>query len=260
MDSRFLLALLGEQNSTDQLHTFTWGIPGCDDARIARELSNKMGGKHHFFELKPEYLQHKANEAVRLTDGMGNIINLHALATLEEETQYAQIIYKGFLGDAMMGFALRPPFWGDYCPETIEEVHLDIHEYQGVFYYDRMEQKKLFTNSFSKQVGDTVFKAYSKAMLRSNHYQLAIQRLYFDITQRVPRHTLNGVAVTRSRAIVRSPFSDSDLLDFSLTIPPGYQFNRHLINSLLFNPFQPLPKFLYLIQGCRWLLAQEISC
>ena len=39
MDSRFLLALLGEQNSTDQLHTFTWGVPGCDDARIAHELS-----------------------------------------------------------------------------------------------------------------------------------------------------------------------------------------------------------------------------
>ena len=104
---------------------------------------------------------------------------------------------------------------------------LAVHNYQGVFYYDRDEQKKLFSKSFYQQVGDTVFKAYRKGMARANHYQLAVQRLYFDYTQRVPRHTLNGVSVTRSKAMFGLPFADNDFVDFSLIVPPGYHYHRH---------------------------------
>ena len=35
-----------------------------------------------------------------------------------------RLFIKAFLGDAMMGFALQPPFWADYDEETTEEVHL----------------------------------------------------------------------------------------------------------------------------------------
>ena len=166
LDLRFLLALHLEMNSESPLNTFTWGIPGCDDARIARELARKTGTQHHFFELKPDYLLYKADEAVRLTDGMANIINLHALATLEEEAQHAKIIYKGFLGDAMMGFALQRPFWADYDNDTAESVHLSVHDFQGVYYYDRAEQKKIFTDDFHKKVGNSVFDTYRKGMLK----------------------------------------------------------------------------------------------
>lgn len=229
LDSRFLLALLADENVHKPLHTFTWGVPGCDDVRIAQELARKTTTQHHFFELKPDYLLHKANEAVRLTDGMANIINLHALATLEEEAQHAQIIYKGFLGDAMMGFALQPPFWADYDEDTAEAVHLSVHKYQGVFYFDRAEQKNFFSKSFEQHVGNSVFETYHQGMQRANHHQLAVQRLYFDFTQRVPRHTLNGVKVVRSRAQVRLPFADNDFVDFSIRVPPGYQYKRQLM-------------------------------
>lgn len=242
MDSRYLLALLAEYYNISDLHTFTWGIPGCDDARIARETAGKMGSQHHFFELQPDYLLHKAKEAVRLTDGMGNIINLHALATLEEETQYAQLLYKGFLGDAMMGFALQRPFWADYDDDTAEAVHLSIHDYQGVYYYDRDAQKKYFSEGFHQSVGNCVFDEYRRGMHQANHSQLAVQRLYYDFKQRVPRHTLNGVIVARSRALVRLPFGDNDLVDYSLTIPPGYHFGRHLMRLAFLQSYPELAK------------------
>ncbi len=242
MDSRFLMALLAEDYDIDQLHTFTWGIPGCDDARIAREIASHMSSQHHFFELKPDYLLHKAEEAVRLTDGMGNIINMHALATLEEETQFAQVLYKGFLGDAMMGFALQRPFWADYDADTAEAVHLSVHQFQGVYYYDRDEQKASFTDDFYQTVGSSVFETYQQGMQRADHNQLAVQRLFFDFTQRVPRHTMNGVMVARSRAVVRLPFADNDLVDFSLTIPPGYHFGRHLMRLAFTQSYPDLAK------------------
>ncbi len=233
LDSRILLALLLDDGlAAGTFHTFTWGIPGCDDARFAREVAAKVGTQHHFFELKPDWLLDLAVDAVRLTDGLGNIINLHALATLAEEAQHAQIIYKGFMGDAMFGYALKRQMWADYDDQTRYQVHLGVHNEHGVINYDQAEQKKLFTEEFQNQVGCAVYQAYQEGMDRSGVKQLANQRLYFDLTQRVPRHTLNGVEVARSRMIVRLPFCDNDLLDFTLTVPPGFHFERYLIKTV----------------------------
>jgi hypothetical protein len=150
---------------------------------------------------------------------------------LEEEAQYAQILYKGFMGDALMGFGLTRSFWADYDTETAPEIHLRSHDSFGVLNYHRAEQKQLFTDTFRHKVGSAVYDAYRAGMLRSGVKQLANQRLYFDLTQRVPRMTINGVEVVRSRAIVRLPFCDNDLLDFVLTVPPGLLFERYLIKT-----------------------------
>jgi len=242
LDSRVLLALMKAEYDVPSLHTFTWGIPGCDEARIANELAAKTGTRHHFFELKRDYLLRTAENAVRITDGNGNLINLHALATLEEEVQYSKIIYKGFLGDAMMGFALQPPFWADYDPDTAQKVHLSIHDMQGVFYYGREGLDELLTESMAREVGNAVFDSYREGLLRSGSKQLACQRLYFDFTQRVPRMTLNGVEVVRSRAAVRLPFADRDLVDFSCTVPPGYHYQRALMRNAFIQAYPEYAK------------------
>ncbi|MCJ7797543.1 MAG: asparagine synthetase B, partial [Thermoleophilia bacterium] len=113
LDSRTLLAVLAEQEGRPGLRTLTWGIPGCDDARSAAECARLAHVEHHFFELPRDWLLHLGWEAVRVTDGMGNVVNLHAIAPLKAETEYASARYKGFLGDAMFGFGERPRYWAN---------------------------------------------------------------------------------------------------------------------------------------------------
>jgi len=242
LDSRVLLAFLAENSESDSFCTFTWGIPGCDDARFAKEISAKAKVRHHFFELKPDWLLHKAHEGVRLTDGLGNIVNLHALATLEAEADHADYIYKGFMGDALMGYGLRRQFWADYQEPTRCHVHFQVHADQGVITFDLNEQRRLFTDSFHRQVGQRVLETYHENMVKSATALMANQRLYFDITQRVPRMTLNGVEVVRSRAVVRLPFCDNDLVQFALTIPPGLQLERYLVKNAFSRTFLNLAK------------------
>ena len=229
LDSRVLLGELAEMVPGEQLHTFTWGIPGCDDCRVAKELAKVAHARHHFFELKPDWLLEKADEAVRITDGMGNVTNLHALATAQEESQVAKVVFKGFMGDAMMGYALTKRFWSDYDEETWFRAHLKTHTELGVITFNAQEQMRLFTAEFLRQVGDGVFDGYKMGLKRSGSREMAVQRLYFDMTQRVPRMTLHGVEVMRSYAPVRLPFCDNDLYDFTLRVPPGYLFERRLI-------------------------------
>lgn len=266
MDSRALLGLLAECANGQALTTFTWSIPGSDDARFADEVARQVGAQHHFFELKPDWLLEKAEACVRRTDGMGNVVNLHASATLEAESQYAKVIYKGFMGDAMFGFGLRPRHWADYDDATRLQVHLEAYRDYNVFNFDLPQHPHLFTEAFQRQVGNGLLDDYQAAIVASGVTQLANQRLYIDLTNRVPRMTINGVEVVRERAAVRLPFCDNDLVEFCFRIPPGLQMGRQLFTRTFIQAFPHLaqipatPSNLPLVACARevMLRAQEL--
>ena len=247
LDSRVLLGLLS--GAVKPLHTFTWGVPGCDDARYARETSRVVGAQNHFFELKPDYLLGLADKSVRLTDGMGSVVNLHALATLDAQTQFAKAIYKGFMGDAMMGYGLSLHFWSNYDPKRIAETHYFVHDDENLLAFKTADYGDLFTPEFGRQVSPGVWDTYRSALLESGAPQLAQQRLYFDLRQRVPRMTLNGVEVVRSRAVARVPFCDNDLIDFTLRVPPGLLYGRYLIKKAFVQAFPSLARVPYTDTG-----------
>jgi hypothetical protein len=170
------------------------------------------------------------------------VVNLHTLAPLDAQGRDDQILYKGMMGDALLGFALKRQMWGDYNADNRHRVHLGVHTEQGVVNYDRGEQAKLFTDTFQSRVGDAVSQSYREGMERSGSSQLANQRLYFDLTQRVPRMTLKGVEIARRRGIIRLPFCDNDLIDFALTVPPGFLFERYLPKAVLVTHFPRLAR------------------
>jgi asparagine synthase (glutamine-hydrolysing) len=238
LDSRLLLGFLREEGPPVQ--TFTFGTPGCDDAHVAAEVARACGTAHRFFELKPDWLVGMADAAVRATDGLGNIVNLHAMANVETQSRHASVLYKGFLGDALLGWPLRRQMWGDYADSDRYEVHRAAYRFHGTLIYEREEEAKLFTDTFVARVGDGVTRAFREGMDRSGSHQIGNQRLYFDLTQRVPRMTLNGVEVARTHAVVRLPFGDNDLLDFALTVPPGLLFERYLPKAVLTTRFPVL--------------------
>ena len=240
LDSRFILAYLSDGSQRSPVHAFTWGLPDSDDARFAREIAKSLGVQHHFFELKPDWLLSKAQEAVLITDGMGNIVNMHALATLEPEAEYAKVIYKGFLGDAMMGFGLRYQLWAEYSEADFVSGHLQVHKDQGVITFNQAEQETLFSPNFRNEVKNAVFDAYVAGMHDSGASLLADQRNYFDFKQRVPRMTIKGVEVVRNRMMVRLPFCDNDLVEFSLTVPPGLRYERRLMKNAFIRTFPQL--------------------
>lgn len=252
LDSRVLLAFLSEA-VRDKLFSFTWGVPGCDDARYAREVSAIAGAENHFFELKPDYLLALAEKSVRLTDGMGSVVNLHALATLDAQTRYAKAIYKGFMGDAMMGYGLTRQHWANCEREQLAQAHYAAHEERNLLAFGVNEHDELFTPDFRRQIGSGVWDSYRAALSECPAPQLAQQRLYFDLRQRVPRMTLNGVEVVRSMAVARLPFCDNDLVDFTLRVPPGLLYDRYLIKKAFVEAFPRLARVPYTDTGLPML-------
>lgn len=229
LDSRYILAVMAEIDSQN-LHTFTWSIPNSDDARFAAECARLAHSQHHFYPLEADWMVAKAEKAILLTSGNGNIINLHAFATLEKEAALVQTIYKGFLGDAMFGFGVRPRFWADYDQETMIAEHIEAYRDYRVLTFDPKLHSEFFTDSFNMATTTDWMEEFTQGMLAANCKQMTDQRSYFDLTQRVPRMTINGVDVVRDQCLVRLPFTDNDLLEFSLTIPPHLRYQRSLVD------------------------------
>ncbi len=239
LDSRHILALLAE-NSSEKVHTFTWSIPDSDDARYAKECAQMAKSDHHFFTLEPDWLVDKAEKAVLLTSGNGNVINLHAFATLEQEAAITPIIYKGFMGDAMFGFGIRPRFWADYNSEIKMEQHLEAYRDYRVLTFDPKIHPHYMTDTFIQKTSASWREDFRSGMLACQCEQMTEQRSFFDLTQRVPRMTINGVEVVRDRCLVRLPFTDNDLVEFSLTVPPYLLYKRELVERTFIQYF---PKY-----------------
>lgn len=242
LDSRMLLGLLSEVTNPRELHTFTWGVAGSDDARFARELAAARRTRHHEFRLTPDWVLEQANEAVRLTDGLGNIVHMHSLAAAREEGQLARVAYKGFMGDAMFGFSQNLRYWADYDPpERYQANRVTFHDLD-LINFDEQEQLLLLTSEIQRAIGSAVQDSWHAALDASGSGQPGFQRLYFDLRQRVPRMTLNGVEVLRSHMGVRLVYADYDLLTFTQQLPLGHLYQRKLVTRAFIEMYHDLAK------------------
>jgi asparagine synthase (glutamine-hydrolysing) len=245
LDSRVLLALMVDGSINDSLHSFTFGIPGCDDARFAEELAKRVGTKHHFFELKPDYLIDKAEEGVRLTDGLKSCVHMHALATVEEEAKFAQVVFKGFLGDALMGGHLDRQLWANYSKESFCQALFD----KTCVLFSPSEYNRLFTDEFQTLIENASFDSFCTTLEASEAFLVADRQNLFDLRYRQRRFILYGVELVRSRAVVRTPFCDNDLVEFMLSVPPGLRYDRYLMKEAFIQAYPDLAKVPYTETG-----------
>ncbi len=239
LDSRVLLALLHDQ--VHELHTFTFGIPGCDDARLAQELAAVSRSVHHFSPLPPDYLLEVGQRGIRLSDGMQSCIHMHVLANLDEQTQVVHTLFKGFLGDAITGGHLDRMLWSHYPEEIVPEVLLADMD----LVFPPEEHPHLFQPTFHRHVQDALLESFRSAVERTPAPLLADRHNLFDLRQRQRRFILHGVELTRSRAIVRTPFADRDFVEFMTRVPPGLRLNRQLVVDMLVRHAPELAKVPY---------------
>jgi asparagine synthase (glutamine-hydrolysing) len=262
LDSRVLLAFFNELITNDEFHTFTFGIPGCDDARFAYQASSLTRASHHYYELKPSYLISLAQEGIRLTDGLQNCIHMHSLATLEKVTGIAELIYKGFAGDVLMGFGHSRDHLANINRDVIAQYSFNLYQKHDAILFNFEQVDELFSDDKYSQVNGAAYEIFRNVLVESDAVMAADRVHYFYLRYRIPRMTLNGVELVRSRASVRMPFCDRDLVEYMLTVPAGYRFERYLMEKAFIQAFPDLAKIPYtstglpLYTGMRSLLMQ----
>lgn len=100
LDSRAVLAAIPTR---DEIHSFTFGIRGCDDVIIADNVANTKGSIHHFEPLNVQnWLMPRIFLVWRL-DGLLNLMHMHGLEICSKCRLFSDVFLNGFLGDAILG-------------------------------------------------------------------------------------------------------------------------------------------------------------
>ncbi len=226
LDSRAILAALPATNHP--YHTITFGSLDCDDARIARRVSNLKGVEHHFVEIKKlNWLKTRAG-AVWRTDGMGRFLDFHGSRALPMLKQYFDVQLHGFLGDATIG--------GSYLGDA------DVFSY--------MNSKIILKTRSGLEMADAL--GYIMRIFRQNG--LPPER--FLLHQRGRRFINTGLISSSAFVETRLPYFDFAFLSFGLSLPDSLRAGSHIYNKMLLHFF---PRFYHSIPWQRTGLSIDPS-
>ena len=201
LDSRTILAV-ARPSLSPSMPGFTYGVPGCDDLRLAAELVRRVGIPHHTFELRPGYIHERAPELVRLTDGMHLGLNVHA-TVLQECARWCDVIVLGNGGDCLLD---RLWWW----PDDAEDAET---------YVGRMYER--INHVLSAETADVLLTPTLAAEFRNGPRERLRRRLElysgdtaadaadaFNVGERHWRWVLQGVSAQATHVEFREPFFD----------------------------------------------------
>jgi asparagine synthase (glutamine-hydrolysing) len=101
LDSRCIVGAVPHQSPT--VSTYTYGIEGGDEARLAEKVAEKRKTRHKFIALREDYLSSFAERGVFLTDGMLNCMHFHWISVLPQIRESVDVVFHGSLQDVLLG-------------------------------------------------------------------------------------------------------------------------------------------------------------
>jgi asparagine synthase (glutamine-hydrolysing) len=247
LDSRIVLGTIDKNYFP--VHTFTYGIPGCDEGKIAKKVATKVGTIHKFIELKPEFFASFAEKGVWITDGMCNIHHLHSISTLEETKKDADIIFHGEGGDNFLG-----GLWLDDRILKIKSkdiLHSEMYKKVNILFNDE-DMRHLFSRTYYPEIAGLAFKSLERVLSGTKAKHPGNITDYFIFKNRITRFlNLVQTGTPRIQLEDRAPFCDNDFVDVALTIPPELRLNHRIYIKFLKQLCPDLAKIPYEKTGIR---------
>jgi len=228
LDSRSIVAAINKKHYP--IRTFTYGVRGGDEARIAEKVAKKLGTTHRFFELKRDFLVDYVELGVRLTDGMSSCWHFHWMSLLEQIAKDVDLVFHGLGMDIMLG--------GWTAPSSVR-IHRRILKakndavlanlaYQKLRKFGVKEIKSLFSDAYYQKIKDMPIQSFKKALkeVKAKHPgDIADYIVWRDYTR------TSTSPARRSYVEDREPGYDNDLVDFILKIPPALRFEHKIYHD-----------------------------
>ncbi len=207
LDSRAILAAVATRYPDHAGHTLTFGIPGSEDLRIARQATEIAGWHHHFAPLTHADWLESRYQQVWITDGLIELTHLHGYEAIRDASGFMPVNLSGYAGDVIAG--------GGYLAKIPADTRLNTTD-AGKFY--------------GRWVHET-----------------ALQSPFFDIAKgephllmhRVRRFTNHGTINTLPWIHHRKPFFDNRLIEWIYGIPDTYRAENRLYAAALKRHFAP---------------------
>lgn len=201
LDSRAIFAAVNALHPDFVGYAYTFGVPGCDDIRIAKEVVSRSHWQHEVFCFSCNNWFEPRKQMVWNTDGMLDMMHMHGGEFLERVAEKIDVNLNGYAGDVVAGGG-----WvGSFKKHT------------------RSSQGAL----------SNFYKSYGKlAMLDDSYFDIdnVEPGLYLS---RVRRFTNMGTVNNLVAIEQRKPFFDNQVIEFAFSISEEFRQGNHIYSKML---------------------------
>jgi asparagine synthase (glutamine-hydrolysing) len=241
LDSRTILGAIAELGY--KIPTFTFGIEGCPDQKLAKDIANAVGMENRFFELSPDFLKKWAKPGVYSTEGMNNCVNFHGIEFVPEIRKKASVVINGFLGGELFGFVSMIQTQLLFEKRSGRWIERLFHRSNQPF--SGSELTALFRKKHHQQTEGFSFESFRMAIQKSPFDSPFDKFYHFRFSVMAPKSFLYGLLLDNNLVEYRVPFADYDLVDFVSQLPPGQKALAAFHRRLLTEKFPPLGSIPY---------------
>lgn len=242
LDSRAILA--GLEKDSKGMHTYTLGIPGCADQKLADRMAMVGKTNHEFIELDKKYLkdfQSMAYNMIRLSDGMYHPHESTEMLALEYfKSARFKILLRGHGGEIAKAALAYPVMVNPqvYACSNGKEILDYIFNITNIVIRDNVPDK-LFTSFFYEQTKDAARQSLEESCGEvSEILAPADVCIYYYINEHIRRQVVASLEIFRTQIEVRMPYVDEEYMEVLLQLPVS-QRNRGEIHFDLIKRCMP---------------------
>lgn len=237
LDSRAILA--GMQNKAKGIHSYTLGLPGCQDEKLSAIMAEIAGTSHSFLEIGPKYLGEfdvLAKTLVRLSDGL---YHPHESTEKRALDYFAsapfRIVLRGHGGEIAKAALAYPT-----------QVTQDVKKFRSVqlvndFMYNSanlvirdVDPQKLFSPEFADTINDGARLSLSETLSPINkNLSPGDKCIYFYIQEWVRRQVIASLSIFRTQIEIRLPYLDECFLKSLLSLPLEKRFTGEVHKNIV---------------------------
>ncbi len=234
LDSRTLAGFLTA--SKVQPQCCSYGHAHCYDVRFGRKIANATGATHKYLYLPKRFFCNYLQDGINLCDGE---ITIEALPVnrLNNAGFHGVQLFTGFLGDVLSGGGLL-----NY--ETIESYddRFDLlwrKNFQRMM-FSNLQLRELLDLSFTNDEINSVQDCLRFELNNIDAPTFTEKSLITEIYTRQRRFTSYLLKLLRKKYIIKSPFTDIDVIDAWLKIPLEYKLGQKLYYTMISKRFPKL--------------------
>lgn len=200
LDSRVLLAA-AKQHFKGTIKTYTFGEAGCDDAVLAEQVAQLAGVSNQLVSIDEHNWFDGREHGVWLTDGLKNMLHMHALSSVSNIAADSNYLLNGYLGDVTFG--------GSYLFDQ-DKASLSQSQRIAERYFEHLPNANI-TDAYFEHTNDDPILIYNRGVR------------FIGAGSDLLSHELHNF----------KPFMDNDLVAFLYSLPDEYRRNGKLYHAML---------------------------
>jgi asparagine synthase (glutamine-hydrolysing) len=256
LDSRSIVGAMNKDRRQD-LVTVTFGIRGCDEAKIAEDISRKADMRHMFVEIdSDEVITPYSEHGVFITDGMNCIGAGSLLFAYKKVKPHIDVLFDGLMGNVLPGGSELTR--GAFRIKNNEGLAKILHA-RRVFPDNVLA--RLFTADYYAKIKDVPRRSIEDYLVKLAGHP-ANRLSYFTLQSFVRRFSYLGDVIMRSVVEEATPFFDNNFIDVIIKIPPALRFNHYIYRKFLIKlapEFATIPYNLTMVRADAPLLAWKMG-